>query len=145
MSVKLKYLELVKGKTVLILDDVITTGATFAHAFDILNTAGAGFTFGACLAKTVSIKEEAKLCPKCGRLMRVTSNKKDGIHFYGCTGYFEQNNKCTYSESIKIKECPRCGEDLVKRKNRTKGTYFLACLGYSNQPQCKYTEDVEEV
>lgn len=145
MSVKQKYSEVVKGKTVLILDDVITTGATFGHAFDILNIAGAGFTFGACLAKTVSIREDAKLCPKCGRLMRVTSNKKDGIHFYGCTGFHEKNNKCNHSESIKVKECPRCGDDLVKRKNRNKGTYFLACLGYSKQPQCKFTEHVEEV
>ncbi|MGI3009519.1 HAD-IA family hydrolase [Vibrio parahaemolyticus] len=144
MSINPKHLEQVKGKTVLILDDVITTGSTFVHAFDILNTAGAGFTFGACLAKTVSVREDAKLCPKCGRLMRVNSNA-DGIHFYGCTGFFEQNNKCSHSESIKVKECPRCGDDLVKRKNRKKGTYFLACLGYSKQPQCQFTENMEEV
>ncbi|ENV3680317.1 HAD-IA family hydrolase [Vibrio alginolyticus] len=145
MTVKPKYLEKVKGATVLVLDDVITTGATFAHAFDILDAAGASLTFGACLAKTVSIKEDAKVCPKCGRLMRVTPNKKDGIHFYGCTGFFETNNKCTYSESIKVKECPSCGDDVVRKKNRKEGTYFLACLGYSKTPQCHYTENLEEV
>ncbi|WP_224055321.1 HAD-IA family hydrolase [Vibrio penaeicida] len=145
LHIKEKYLDDIKGKTVLVLDDVITTGATFNHAFCLLENAGAAYTFGACLAKTVSVREEAIECPKCARLMQVRTNKKTGIHFYGCTGFFELFDKCTHVESIIIKDCPRCGEGMYTQQRNSDKTNFLGCKGYFKKPQCTHTENLEEV
>ncbi|WP_447067193.1 HAD-IA family hydrolase [Vibrio alginolyticus] len=145
LHIKGKYLGDIEGKTVLVLDDVITTGATFNHAFNLLEADGASFSFGACLAKTVSVREDAPTCPKCSRLMQVRTNKKTGIHFYGCTGYSELLNKCSHVESIIVKECPRCGEGMYTQQRKSDKTNFLTCKGYFNNPKCTYTENLEEV
>ncbi|MDL0442605.1 HAD-IA family hydrolase [Vibrio alginolyticus] len=145
LSVKQKYKEHIVGKTVLVIDDVITTGSTFTHAFNLLETGGADYAFGACLAKTVSVREDAKLCPDCGKLMKVRTQKSTGIHFYGCTGFFEKINRCDYAESIIVKECPQCGDGLVTKSNRTTGEHFLACQGYTKAQHCMYKENLEEV
>ncbi|MGU3815300.1 HAD-IA family hydrolase [Vibrio diabolicus] len=145
LSIKDKYEEDVRGKTVLVIDDIITTGATFNYAFELLEQTGASFCFGACLAKTVSVREDAKICPDCGRLMKVRTQKVSGLHFYGCTGFFEKVDRCMYSEPIVVKNCPACGDGLVTRFNRTNGQTFLACLGFAKPDSCKYTEQLEEV
>lgn len=145
LHLKSKYVEDVKGKSILIVDDVITTGATFLRAFELLESAGATLTFGACLAKTVSVREDMKFCPECNRIMKVRTNHTSGIHFYGCTGFFEDENRCKYNEEIKIKDCPRCGEMVVKRYNRYKQTCFLSCISYGTAAECGYTDNVEEI
>ena len=145
LHIREKYLSLIAGKTVLVLDDVITTGATFNHAFALLDEAGAQFSFGACLAKTISVREAAKDCPKCGRLMQVRANRKTGIHFYACTGYSEVEDRCKHTEAIAIKECPHCGRDMVTRQRGYDNVNFLACTGYYETPKCAHTEDLEAV
>ncbi|MCG6372824.1 HAD-IA family hydrolase [Vibrio fluvialis] len=145
MSIKKKYQGILNGKSVLILDDVITTASTFNHAFTLLKNENVALSFGASLAKTVSVREDAKTCPKCGLLMKVRTQKTTGIHFYGCTGFFETINRCNYAESIVVKECPKCGDGMVTKANRTTGKHFLACQGFSKQPQCKYIEELEEI
>lgn len=142
---KEKYKGELDGKTILIVDDIITTGATFSKAFKVLDAAGASETFGVCLAKTVSVQESQKICPKCGRLLRVRKNKKTGIHFYSCTGYFEQVEKCKYSESIVVKECPRCGMGMIKKYNNREERPFLSCRSYGSSNACGYTESVSEL
>ncbi|QAB14438.1 HAD-IA family hydrolase [Hydrogenovibrio thermophilus] len=142
LSIKQKHIGLVNGKSILIIDDVITTGATFSHIFSLLEGAGVSFTFGACLAKTVSTYEDAPICPKCGRQMRVRKRKDgSGIHFYGCTGYFEAENKCSHTESIKVKDCPSCGRKMAKQYNSKENKVFLGCEGFRDKTNpCSYVE-----
>ncbi|MGF2735367.1 HAD-IIIA family hydrolase [Marinobacter sp. DUT-1] len=142
--IKKKHEERLSGKTVLVLDDIITTGATFTAAFDLLQRVGVSAALGACLAKTVSIQEHQKTCPKCSRVMRVSKNGKTGIHFYSCTGFYEKD-QCKYSEYIKIKECPRCGKDMKKSYNYREGKQFLTCTSYGTPEACGYTESVSDV
>ncbi|MDO6497334.1 HAD hydrolase-like protein [Photobacterium sanguinicancri] len=143
-SIKSKYIKGLKGKTVLVIDDVITTGATFLSAFELLKSAQAGISIGICLAKTVSVKNDYKFCPECSRIMKIRTNKNSGIHFYGCSGYFEMSNRCDYSEAIKIKDCPLCGKNVVKKSTR-RGSHFLSCVSYGSSEACGYTENVDEL
>jgi FMN phosphatase YigB (HAD superfamily) len=145
LDIKSKYKGTLNGKTILIIDDVITTGATFSHSFKLAEQQGAIFTFGACLAKTVSVKNDIKICTECGKLMKIRSQKSSGIHFYGCTGYFETINKCNHMEPIIVKECPTCGDGLVTKFNRVKQQRFLACLAFSKPANCKYTEQLGDI
>lgn len=90
----------VAGKSVLILDDVMTTGSTFRRAKELLMLAGASSVHGAILAKTVSFLDEAEVCDKCNRLMRIRTNRSTGKTFWGCSGYSETVNKCTNTKDI---------------------------------------------
>ncbi|HHJ3218800.1 TPA: HAD-IA family hydrolase [Vibrio parahaemolyticus] len=143
LFLKSKYEKTIRGKSVLVLDDILTTGSTFQHSFSLLEEQGASFTFGVCLAKTVSVRETIKRCPKCGRVMRIRTHSKNGIHFYGCTGYFETVDKCTHTEDIKVKDCPQCKTGYL-RKCCYNGSYFLGCSEFRAIPKCDYTEQVED-
>lgn len=149
LHVKQKYQDAIAGKTVLIIDDVITTGATFNRAFELLNGAKAAMSFGVCIAKTVSVHKEHKFCPKCERLLALRTNPTTGIHFWACTGYNdrEKNNQCIYTESMVVKKCPLCVDKygLVKQYYKPKDRYFLACTSYRTTDECGYTENVEKL
>lgn len=134
-----KYSEFVRGKKILVIDDIVTTGSTFQGAFNLLSEYVPEKILGLCLAKTVSIYSESKLCSECGRVMVIRNNKTDGIHFWGCSGYYE-TEQCTHAEGFKIKDCPKCNKPMIKKLNRKKGTYFLSCVGYHDN-SCKHTED----
>ena len=140
---KEKYKSGLYGKTILVLDDIITTGATFDAAFQLLKRANISLCMGVCLAKTVSVQEQHKICPRCHRIMRVRRNGKTNIHFYSCTGYYE-SDQCKYSEHIKIKTCPKCGKDMKKAFNYKEGRQFLTCTSYGTAEACGYTESVVE-
>ncbi len=99
LKFKSKYAELIEGKRILIIDDVVTTGATLRGAYNLLNEFNPQRIFSVCFAKTVSIKSVDKICPMCERRMRVRRNRKDGSQFWGCSGFFE-TDKCTYTEDI---------------------------------------------
>ena len=122
----------------MVIDDVLTTGATYKKIFEILAHEEVSLSMGVVLAKTVSISEVQKDCPKCGMLLRISSNKKSGIHFLGCTGFYETPS-CKYRENIKVKDCTQCGGRLVKKQNLSDSSYFLGCENYYSL-KCKNTE-----
>lgn len=127
------------GRNVIIIDDVITTGATMNRAIALLEAQGAASVFGLGLAKTVSIQEEVKPCPKCSRDMHLMRNKGTGERFWSCAGFFE-SHACVHSESFL--RCPKCSRDLRIRTNSRDGSKFYACVGYNAEPKCKYTRNV---
>ncbi|CDG89901.1 HAD hydrolase-like protein [Xenorhabdus bovienii] len=139
LKIKEKYLYLVKNKRILVIDDVITTGSTLQGAFNLLNQYTPQKILGLCLAKTVSVTGEHKICPECGRALTLRKGHP-GIRFWGCTGFYEAD-KCRYTLNIKEKQCPICGLDMHKKYNKKDGRYFLGCSGYYNNQSCTYTED----
>ncbi|MCS6233601.1 HAD-IA family hydrolase [Shewanella baltica] len=143
---KEKHIASLEGKSILIIDDVITTGATFDKSFSLLTSVKAGVSIGVSVAKTVSIREANKFCPECGSLMKIRSNKKTGIHFWGCCAFYETGiRKCSYTEEIKIKDCPKCEGNIVKRHNNRNNSSFLSCSSYGTSEACGYTESVGEI
>ncbi len=142
LHLKRKYAHLLAGKSVLVIDDVLTTGASFGRSFELLEQCGSIFSMGVCLAKTVSVAEELGCCPECDSILQVKTNSKTGIHFIGCTGFYE--TRCGYSKSIIAAECPQCGDNLVKRFNSKDKSYFYGCEGYS-KTRCNYTEPCQEI
>ncbi len=90
-----------KGKRILLIDDVLTAGATLHTASALLRGAGAAFVQPLAIAKTVSeasfeVSPDVKSCA-CGRLMTLRSRGSDGKKFWGCKGY---PNYCQRTESI---------------------------------------------
>lgn len=144
LNVKSKHRGKLAGKKILVIDDVITTSATFNRVFSLLKSESVSYYFGVCLAKTVSVSSDMKFCSECGRIMRIRSTRH-GTHFYGCTGYFEDSNKCKHTESIPVKDCPRCGKNLFKKYNQNNKSHFLSCESYGTPDQCGYTENVDEI
>lgn len=138
LRIKDKYLGLIRGKKILIIDDVVTTGSTLQGAFNLLYPHNPQKILGLCLAKTISIAGEHKFCPECNRALTLRRGR-GGIHFWGCTGFHEAE-RCTYILNIKVKECPICGLDMYKQYNAKCDSYFLTCIGY-NKRSCTYTED----
>lgn len=136
-----KYSGQLAGKNILIFDDVITTGSTLKRAYDILKYENVKHTLGVCLAKTVSISEAERLCPKCNsHILRIRKNQSNGIRFWGCSGYNDEDDMCDYTEGVAVKKCPRCNRGMMRKLNRAKGTYFLSCEGWNMEPKCNYSE-----
>jgi predicted amidophosphoribosyltransferase len=52
--------DFVKGKRVVIIDDVMTSGATLRRASELLHSAGVESSIVACVAKSVTIKQKSK-------------------------------------------------------------------------------------
>ncbi|HFF6000185.1 TPA: HAD-IA family hydrolase [Stenotrophomonas maltophilia] len=126
------------GRNIIVIDDVITTGATMNRAIALLEAQGAASVYGVGIAKTVSIQDEVKSCPKCGREMRLQKNKTTGERFWSCNGYFA-DKACEHAESFL--RCPLCDRDLRLRTNRRDNSKFYGCTGYNAEPTCKYTRN----
>ncbi|CAG2159437.1 HAD-IA family hydrolase [Cupriavidus numazuensis] len=137
--------ERIRGRHVLVIDDVVTTGSTIARSIDLLEKAGAASVTGLAFAKTVSVQQDDKNCPRCTRPMRLRRNQADGSHFWGCSGYFadEEDERCPYTEDMHPKFCGVCNRPMVRRTNRQNGNRFWGCTGYNQTPSCNYTEDIQ--
>lgn len=136
------YENKLRDKTILIFDDVITTGATLKRAYELLKHENVKRALGICLAKTVSISEEERLCPVClSHILRIRQNSSTGIRFWACSGYNDTLDRCEYTESVIEKKCPRCGRDMVKKYNKKQNVRFLACTGWNQNPKCYHTEN----
>lgn len=132
-----KYVEQLKDRRILIIDDVITTGSTFRGAFKLLEDYSPSKILGLCLAKTVSISEEHEKCEVCNRTMKLRKNGKDNIRFWSCTGYYEKP-QCKFTANLKVKDCPQCDDFLYKAQSQY--GYYLKCNGYKNEQKCNHTE-----
>ena len=139
LHINTKYSELVREKKVLLIDDVITTGATLARANELLEQYCNTRAIGCCLAKTVRTSSEYVPCSECGRTMQVRRNSKTGISFYGCSGYREPI-PCKNTQPIFEKECPKCDNLLCKQFYN--GEYFYRHDFRSQGRECKYSEDI---
>ena len=83
------------GKVVL-LDDVYTTGATSEECTRMLKKAGAAIVRPVAFGLTQTSMER-KTCPGCGRTMKVRTNSRTGVRFWGCSGFPDQ---CTVTASM---------------------------------------------
>lgn len=135
--------QLVSGKRILIIDDVLTSGATLSRARQLLLSIGASNVMGVVLAKTVSIIEDERVCPECSRMMRVQFNKKIGTRFWGCIGFRDETNPCKHTEDLYKKDCPRCERAMRIKKNYRTDQKFWSCTGYNQTPNCNYTESID--
>ncbi|TMN83768.1 MULTISPECIES: HAD-IA family hydrolase [unclassified Pseudoalteromonas] len=131
-----KYKGKLKGAKIIILDDVVTTGATFKRAISLLEVEEAEKVLGLCLAKTVHPIGDTETCDRCNRPMRCLTNKY-GIKFWACTGY-QEPIPCNHAKGITIKDCPRCAKELVLKSSQY-GKY-LAHEGEAAK-HCQYKEN----
>lgn len=74
------------GRKVAVLDDVLTSGATARECARVLREAGAAEVRIVALgfAQDVFFRKE---CPRCGRSMKRRVRGRDGVPFWGCSGY----------------------------------------------------------
>ncbi len=85
-----------RNGSVILLDDVITTGETANACARALMAGGASEVRVVALARdqhTVA----GKVCPLCGRPMKVRMNRSTGERFWGCSG---GPNRCHHTESL---------------------------------------------
>lgn len=140
-----KYVQNVINQNILILDDVITTGSTMKVARELLLNLNANEVLGACIAKTVSLQRDFKICPSCHSELFLLKNRKDGSRFWSCPKRDESGQYCGYKENIKEKDCPECGRPMYRKRNNTDQSVFLACSGYYGTPFCNHTESLESL
>ncbi|MES2019580.1 MAG: HAD-IA family hydrolase [Pseudomonadota bacterium] len=132
---------LLRNARVLVIDDVITTGATLQRARELAIEAGALSVLGAALAKTVSIAAQERGCVECGRSMFVKKNGTTGERFWSCMGF--SDNLCNHTEPFYVKTCPRCGRNMRVRTNSHTKEKFWGCSGYGATPQCNFSTDFD--
>lgn len=139
-----KFTDSIAGKNILVIDDVLTTGATMSRAEELLKGAGAAYVAGLAIAKTVTFLEDEKSCPNCSRPMRLLKNSNTGDRFWGCSGFFSTEDKCTHTEPLVNKKCPKCNRGMRVRINGKTGDKFWGCAGHNLAPSCNYTEQMAD-
>lgn len=86
----------VENKTIVIIDDVFSTGSTILEAVKILYEAGAKKVVAVLLSVNQltesSIKYKNLKCNICGSNMKLRMNKSSGQLFFGCENYQEHEN-----------------------------------------------------
>jgi len=75
-----------KTRKILLLDDVMTTGSTASECIRTLRRNGAVDVQVITLGKD-QIALTRKICSACGRIMRIRKRGRDGVMFWGCSGY----------------------------------------------------------
>jgi phosphoglycolate phosphatase-like HAD superfamily hydrolase/predicted amidophosphoribosyltransferase len=90
------------GRRVLVMDDVVTSGASLGTARSLLVRGRALYVRGLAIAKTISWfsfekDPTVRACPACGRRLVVKPGKYG--RFWGCEGWRDPVNQCDYSEN----------------------------------------------
>ena len=106
----------VKGKNIVIIDDVFSTGATMFEAIKTLYDAGANNVIGILLAvnqmtESSSLIYQNLTCPCCGSPMELRMNSKNGQIFFGCKEYQSHPEE---KYTIDVAE----GLDMLKKINQ---------------------------
>lgn len=108
----------IKGKNIIIIDDVYSTGSTIEEAIKTLYENGANKVLAVLLAvnqMTESNIEYKNLkCKLCGNEMKLRINKKDEL-FFGCTAFYRHK---VISTTINLEQ----GLNLLKDKNKLEVT-----------------------
>ncbi|WP_141672852.1 hypothetical protein [Flavobacterium crassostreae] len=99
-----KYLKTIDGveikdKNIIVIDDQFTSSAT-AHeiAKQLKNKGAKNILFIALFYLILPI--ESKICPKCGKLLKIKIKKVDGTKFYSCLLPKFRGDGCGYIENI---------------------------------------------
>jgi HAD superfamily hydrolase (TIGR01549 family) len=82
------------GETVLLIDDVLTSGSQSAACREALRSAGCGTVTVITLA--VAQDKLPEKCPSCGSSLVRRARRSDGSPFFGCTSY----PTCRYTRSL---------------------------------------------
>jgi hypothetical protein len=86
----------VLGKRVLVVDDVVTTGATFRAASGLLKKAGCRSAQFLAFTRTVNPKQPmVRPCERCGGMMVPRRNRTDGSMFWGCRQF--SRGRCNHT------------------------------------------------
>lgn len=81
---------------ILLIDDVYTTGETTGECVRTLSANGAGEVRVMTLAKDQRVFAR-KICPCCGRSMKIRTNSYNNAKFWGCSGYPDY---CNYTANL---------------------------------------------
>lgn len=89
-----------KGKSIIVLDDQLTTGATAFYAIKKLKEYGAVNVIVIAMFQMV-LPVTGKICPRCGKEMLIKIRREDGNRFYSCVPPKFGGQGCGYSENLK--------------------------------------------
>jgi phosphoglycolate phosphatase-like HAD superfamily hydrolase len=99
-----KYLRTVEGinlggKNIIVIDDQFTSSATANEISQQLRNNGASNVLFVALFYLI-LPIEGKVCPKCGKMLKIKIKKADGTKFYTCLLPKFRGNGCGYIENI---------------------------------------------
>ena len=87
------------GKNIIVIDDQFTSSATANEiSYQLRNKGVKNILFVALFYLILPI--ESKLCPKCGKPLKIKINKKNGNRFYSCLLPMYRGPGCGYVENI---------------------------------------------
>jgi hypothetical protein len=92
--------EAVTGKTVIVIDDIRTTGSTLNEAISVLKTGGAAriiplvIGYHPFASNTLALSDDEEiLCSFCKKVLVPRLNGSTGQPFYGCSGWSPQSQR----------------------------------------------------
>ena len=110
-----------RGKSILVLDDIVTSGATIAEVAETMRRAGAGDVCGLAVARTQSytaLNPHVLACRRgCGGWYCVRFNSRNGSAFWGCTSYPTCTDTLSWSQGILWSNELSKREDIVPRED----------------------------
>ena len=100
-----RYLKLnssidIKDKSIVVIDDQLTTGATAYYICHLLINNGAKKVLFVTLFQMTLEVLDNKVCPRCGKNMRIKINRQKGTRFYSCVSPAFGGEGCGYIENI---------------------------------------------
>lgn len=101
ISKELKIIDgiVLKDKSVIVIDDQFTSSATANEISQQLRKKGVKNILFVSLFYLI-LPIESKVCPKCGKHLKIKIRKKDGAKFYSCLPPEFRGNGCGYIENI---------------------------------------------
>jgi phosphoglycolate phosphatase-like HAD superfamily hydrolase len=102
LSVRQEASQLIRGCNIIIIDDQYTTGATADFAKELLREHGAKSVLFIALYQLVDAVASSKMCPACGKPMRLKV-RRDGMgRFYSCVPPQYKGDGCGEIVNIEV-------------------------------------------